>query len=90
MTKEITIQIVMTERGIFFLTNRGNVYVLKNKVDLRSPWKSPWAKIHIDKIFMELEEKKYCKTCKQKPGRVIPVDDVRNPKCSNCGRDLSE
>ncbi len=31
---------------------------------------------------------KHCKVCEPKPNKFIPVEDVKNPKCSNCGRDL--
>lgn len=34
----------------------------------------------------KVEEK--CKDCEFKPGGLIPVEDVKNPHCSNCGRKL--
>ena len=29
-----------------------------------------------------------CKVCSPEPDKMIPVDDVYKPKCSNCGKDL--
>lgn len=31
---------------------------------------------------------KDCKVCEPKPNKMVPVDNVRKPKCSNCGREL--
>ena len=37
-----------------------------------------------------MSKKKYCKKCEPKPGKFIAVDDVRNPRCSSCGKELLE
>ena len=29
-----------------------------------------------------------CKTCEPKPGKAIPVEDVYNPICPDCGKEL--
>jgi hypothetical protein len=36
----------------------------------------------------KMKKKKECKTCKPTPFGWIPTDDVYNPKCSGCGKEL--
>jgi len=59
MTKEIVTQMAPLGRyRMFFLTNKGNIYVLKFREGHAISWKNPWSKIHTDKIFRELERGK--------------------------------
>ena len=37
-----------------------------------------------------MSKKRYCKKCEAKPGKLIAVDDVFNPRCSSCGREFLE
>ena len=50
------------------------------------------ARVNVKKepIVDELAIHKGCKVCRPKAGGTIPVDDVRKPICSNCGKELLE